>query len=176
MEPKDGLVQKVFTNLQHDWDYRRFDPLFLGWVPYLYGPMVIVPKKRAPYGGFYSLQGFATKQNVVDSGSIKSGLWRPNSAITEDKLLEEMEPEEVDFLEGLLDIYRTIYLAGDDETTNILRTLAACRNRRLTYICSYEELTIWRENVGTLTDRIERECMHACMLGLQQRNDSKWRC
>jgi len=157
VKPRDGLVQKVFTNLQHDWDYRRFDPLFLGWVPYLYGPLVIVPKKRAPYGGFHSLREFGRAQNLLDLKSLKSGIWKSALEVTEDKVLEDMEPEELDFLEGLLDIYRSIYSDGDDETTNILRTLAACRNRRLTYICSYEELTIWREHVNTLIDRIERE-------------------
>jgi len=157
LRPRSGTVQKIFANLQHDWDYMRFEPLFLGWVPYVYGPMVLVPKKRAPFGGYSSLRQYAEEQNLVDPKSIKFDIWKPSRAIQEDALFEEMEPEEVDFLEGLLDIYRAIYTAGDDENTNVLRTLAACRNRRLTYICTFEELEIWIELVKTLIARVERE-------------------
>jgi excisionase family DNA binding protein len=157
LRPKDGMVQKIFANLQHDWDYMRFKPLFLGWVPYIYGPMVLVPKKRAPFGGFCGLRQYAEERNLIDPKLIRSDIWKPSHPIEEDEIFEEMEPEELDFLEGLLDIYRAIYVSGDDETSNILRTLAACRNRRLTYICSFEELRIWRENIKLLIDRVERE-------------------
>ena len=157
LHPKDGMIQKIFANLQHDWDYMRFKPLFLGWIPYIYGPMVLVPKKRAPFGGFYGLRQYVEEQNLIDMKAIKSGIWKPRCPVKEDEIFEEMEPEELDFLEGLLDIYRTIYISGKDETTNVLRTIAACRNRRLTYICSYEELRIWRENAKLLIDRVERE-------------------
>ncbi len=150
------LTQKVFVNLQHDWDYRRFDPLFLGWSPYLYGPMNLVPKKRSPYGGYYSLRQFAEEQKLIDNKLINRGIWAPRQNLGIDEVLDELDPEEADFIEGFIDIYATIYSDGRDETTNILMTLAACRNRKLTYICGFEEVKLWKQNVEAFLDIIER--------------------
>ena len=61
----DMLRDKIFTNLQHDWDIEKFGPLYLGWAPHFFGPLPNVPALNRRLADFSRLvnspliEGFA---------------------------------------------------------------------------------------------------------------------
>lgn len=62
---------KLFANLQHDWS-PKFGPLFLGWRPYKYGPIPIVPVPTAT-GEFMRYELFLEQQKCIARVEEKHG-------------------------------------------------------------------------------------------------------
>jgi excisionase family DNA binding protein len=154
----DMLRDKVFTNLQHDWDLGTFDRLYLGWEPHFFGPMPFVPEISRPSGGYQSIGHFAMEQGVCElvdspSGGKKKVLVPKANAAWKDHLIDHLGPIERDFLEGLIDVYHDIYHTFE-ESGDPLVTLAACSNGELTYICAYQDMVLWRETIERVLNRI----------------------
>lgn len=156
----DTLRDKIFTNLQHDWDTEKFGRLYLGWTPHFYGPLPNVPALNRPTGGFQSIGQFSIDRGVCELRQVdpkhpqKKVLVPKNEVPWREKLLSQMTGIERDYLEGLIDIYYNVYHAFE-QSADPLITLAACRNRFLTYVCAYQDLTLWRENVELALEQME---------------------
>lgn len=143
------LCNKVFTNLQHDWNREMFEPLFLLWKPYLFGPLCGVPRQNEPFGGYHSLLTFARKYPTY---VFSQGKFRPSDDRSwEKELLDYLRYEEIDLLAGYIDVYSSIFEQCDDAKTDILVTLSACRDRRLTYVHAYKNLQLWIDGYERLS-------------------------
>jgi len=141
----DILANKIFTNLQHDWDCKNHGPLFLYWKPYYFGPLAGVPKKFGAFGSFYNLKNFGAKYNTY-YWDDNSRVFKPNNNNNWRKDLPKyLTPLEEDLFAGLIDVYSSIYTTCNDSSTNILITLSACRNWNLTYIHCYKNLELWKD-------------------------------
>ena len=154
------IFHKIFSNLQHDWDYS--DELYMGWLPYKFGPIPIWPTLSG--SGYYP----DYKSVLLDTGyieeevkqSIKSRykLYRPNekSPINWKQLFNRRtDPFTRTHVALLTRLYANIQQNfkskrlkspySDLEITNddALVVLSAARNERIAYICSHYELAEW---------------------------------
>lgn len=155
----DLLRDKVFTNLQHDWDTDKFDRLYLGWAPHFFGPIPNVPALNQPSGGFQSVGQFAIERGVcelqtVDRKNSKKKVLVPRSNVKwREKFASSMKGIERDYLEGLIDIYYNIFHAF--ESADPLITLSACRTRFVTYVCAYQDLILWRDHLELALEQMD---------------------
>lgn len=156
----DMLRDKIFTNLQHDWDVEKFGPLYLGWAPHFFGPLPNVPALNRPSGGFQSIGQFAIDRGVCELKSVDANhperklLLPRNDVPWREKFEAQLTGIERDYLEGLIDIYYAVYHAFE-ETGDPLTTLASCRNRFLTYVCGFQDLVLWRENMELALEQMD---------------------
>lgn len=156
----DMLRDKVFTNILHDWDASTFDRLYLGWQPHYFGPMPVVPEINRPSGGLQSIGQFAIQQGVceltpnpADKGKKKLLLVPKSNGAWKDRV-SSLDPIERDFLDGLIDTYHDVYVSFD-ESGDQLVTLAACCDRKVTYICAYQDMVLWQEAIDLVLGLID---------------------
>jgi hypothetical protein len=151
------LTYKLLVNLQHDWNEKLFDDLYLTWRPYLFGPIPYVPMTYQPQGGLHSLVAFAQKVRtyVFDR---ENKLFKPNSnRLWEEDFEEYFGAEEQNALDGLLELYNAIYRDLDDEKTDILTTLSACRDLQKTYIHGHAAVRYWLERAAIIMSLMKLE-------------------
>ena len=159
---------KLFANLQHDWP-RVFEPLYLGWRPYKYGPVPVVP---TPLG---TQEHLPLAKFLLDVGCIaetpnKHGtkMWKSYTVAGEEKVpwrtLYAKRTTAVmrAHISGLTRLYaqvqreckttRTSTGSTDDLAlfSDPLVVLGAARNERIAYISGWFEVVDWREK-GTTT-------------------------
>lgn len=156
------LFDKVFANLQHDWN-RSYDPLYLAWRPYKYGPVPTVPIP-SPGGDWTTLQHFLTEHDVlkVKRESHGSQVWQRFS-VPEDSSIPWKQGYKTRtsgmtraHILGLLRLYAAIQQkcttlrpsSDNAETmsvfTNPLVVLGTARNELVAYRCGWFEVSDWR--------------------------------
>lgn len=154
---------KTFANLQHDLREGVHDLLYLGWRPYKYGPIPVVPAP-SPSGEFMEFERFLVNIGCLTEKKERHGsqIWRRyepagNSEVPWEKLYNErMSPITKAHLAGLVRLYTAIQKecktmrSSDPRSSGMsifqdpLVVLATARNNDIAYICGWFEVRDWR--------------------------------
>lgn len=167
---------KLFANLMHDWDLRndKYDPLWLGWVPYLFGPLPVVPKQTI-FGNYQRYENFLKDFNCIieTQEKHKTKFWNRYKPADQSKIQWKKIYNNITDatyrarVSGLVRAYSAIQLQtttkrlSDTRSTKYstfqdpLIVLGAARNEKLTYISGWFEITQWQEKGEFLFDKIE---------------------
>ncbi len=155
------IFHKIFSNLLHDWDLQS-DTLFLGWVPYKFGPIPIWPSLSG-FGNYPEYKKILLDQNSIEEkvNTSKKGsyrLYRPNDNSLQvwEKLYKKgLNVSSRVNVSSLTRLYsriqetivttRLISPYSDKTATrkDALIVLSAARNERIAYICAQWEVAEW---------------------------------
>lgn len=139
------LLNKILSNLQHDWSFDD-RPLFLRWIPFLYGPIPEIPLLTDRD----SLENLDLKQFAELQGTYRFDASHRRYDIAPDydpevEMIRMFRPDEGHILDGLLEIYHVIW-NFDQKRYRLLTAISACRNQELAYIHAYKEVELWQIN------------------------------
>jgi hypothetical protein len=166
---------KIFTNLQHDWELNGFDDgqrprfgmLYLGWRPYKYGPIPTIPETTS-YGSYKEYKKFLKELGYIEEipgkhGSRKRYKYRHTD--NPDIPWRSIYKKRTDgftraHVSGLVRLYAAIQECkttrkADPRSTNYsvfhdsLVVLSAARNEKITYICGWFEIEDWKK-IGSI--------------------------
>ena len=155
---------KVFANLQHDLREGVHDLFYIGWRPYKYGPVPVVPNMSAS-GSYTELQRFLVnlhclKETREKHGSVTWLRYQPADELFvhwRDLYKSKVNAVTRAHLAGLIRIYAAIQKQcntirpASPNSSNVstfqdpLVVLASVRNEKIAYICSWFEVHDWRD-------------------------------
>jgi nucleoside phosphorylase len=159
------LFDKVFVNLQHDWQADRFGLLYLGWRPYKFGPVPIVPE-TTDWGSPKRFETFLTERGYLLArrlGARKEAgeLYRPPSveALNWPELYDRNVSGAVrTHTASLVRLYAGIQAKCTTTRTPKKKTsshpamrsdplivLASARNSRIAYVSGWFEVMHWKK-------------------------------
>jgi len=155
---------KLFTNLQHDWRENVHDLLYLGWRPYKYGPVPVVPDV-SPSGDFMQFERFLIDMGCLTEKREKRGSQIRRGYEPADELKVPWRRLYKDrtsgvtraHISGLMRLYAAIQQdcktvrpadpcsSGFSMLQDPLVVLATARNQVVTYRCGWYEVHDWRQ-------------------------------
>lgn len=152
---------KLFVNIQHDLREESHDIFYMGWIPYIFGPIPIVDNP----GGFYHYQSLS--QFLKDNGCIKIGKERGRISPSNETraMWESMYNNTIDVvtqvhISSLLRFYSKMAKISQEERERLgyntglkydsLVVLASVRNQKLAYRNCWFQIKRWK-SIGQLT-------------------------
>jgi len=154
---------KVFANLQHDLREDAHDLFYLGWRPYKYGPVPVVPVVSSS-GEFMEFQRFLVDTGCLIETKERHGtqVWRRYSPASDVEVpwheLYKLRTGSVtrSHVAGLVRLYAAIQKECDTTRPSTpgvssmsflqdpLVVLSAARNEKIAYTCGWFEVHDWR--------------------------------
>jgi hypothetical protein len=170
---------KIFANIQHDWR-PAYDFLYLGWKPYKFGPIPIIPEV-SDSGQYLLYHRFLVDKEILSKTEEQheSKTWsrfKPNaeSKIPWRKLYEKRTTAETRaYLRQLIRVYAKIQQdfrterVSDPRSSGIsalrdsLVVLATARNEKTAYTCCWFEFDDWKRKGKALFPYLEGAVLQA---------------
>jgi excisionase family DNA binding protein len=171
---------KLFANIEHDWR-SQFDTVYLGWTPYKFGPIPIIPEASAS-GQYLFYHRFLVDKEALSKREEKHGskIWtsyglNATSEIPWGSLYKKkMTPETRAYVKQLVRIYTKIQQdfkterSSDPRSSGIstlhdsIVVLATARNEETAYRCGWFEFNDWKSRGRTLFSHLEGAALQDC--------------
>lgn len=148
------LINKLLTNIQHDWSYAK-KPLFLRWKPRRWGPVPTIPLLSNSQNYFYDLDLFEFSKTYRTYLFDNNKKFFTNTSIDVVSGLKKVYDEvEILIIDNLLKIYKVLW-SNDKNAATTLIEVSFCRDDILTYIHCYQEINIFYDGFYTFFEYLK---------------------